>query len=141
MLTIIFWSFRVRFEKFSEMKVFTMTDSTSVIKSPWSPFPIDIQTATETEKIFLEPPNTWIFQVCKICAKNHPRNLPKGRIFTYLEDPGIPKTPDRGGIWKSIRLGSCSTQTPQLIRSQRCFFFGEFSASSSCEPKSHLHAS
>ncbi len=27
--------------------------------------------------------------VCKICAKNHQKNLPKGRNFTYLEDPGI----------------------------------------------------
>ncbi len=34
---------------------------------------------------------TWIFQVCKICAKNHQKNLPKGRNVTYLEDPGIYK--------------------------------------------------
>ena len=27
--------------------------------------------------------------VCKICAEIHQKNLPKGRNFTYLEDPGI----------------------------------------------------
>ena len=37
----------------------------------------------------LEDSGIRIFQVSKICAKNHPKNLPKGRIFTYLEDPGI----------------------------------------------------
>ena len=34
---------------------------------------------------------TWIFLyiVCEICAEVHPKNQTKGRIFTYLEDPGI----------------------------------------------------
>ena len=27
--------------------------------------------------------------MCKICAELHPNNLPKGRHFTCLEDPGI----------------------------------------------------
>ena len=27
--------------------------------------------------------------MCKICAEIHPKNLPKGRNFTYLEDPGM----------------------------------------------------
>ena len=35
--------------------------------------------------------NTWIFQVCNLTfLPFHPKNLPKGRNFTYLEDPGIP---------------------------------------------------
>ena len=28
--------------------------------------------------------------MCKICAEFHPKNFSKTRIFTYLEDPGIP---------------------------------------------------
>ena len=34
---------------------------------------------------------TWIFQVCKTCAFSlfTQKNPPKGRIFTYLEDPGV----------------------------------------------------
>ena len=35
---------------------------------------------------------TWIFHMCKICAEIHHKNLPKGRNFTCLEDPGIPRT-------------------------------------------------
>ena len=35
---------------------------------------------------FFLNPNTWIFQ--KFVAF-HPKNRPKGRNFTYLEDPGI----------------------------------------------------
>ena len=35
--------------------------------------------------------------VCKICAENHPQNLAKGRIFTYLEDPGIIIWPESTG--------------------------------------------
>ena len=27
--------------------------------------------------------------VCEICAEIHPKDLPKGRNLTYLEDPGI----------------------------------------------------
>ena len=27
--------------------------------------------------------------VCKICAEIHPKNLPKNRNFTYMEDPGM----------------------------------------------------
>ena len=27
--------------------------------------------------------------VYKICAEIQPKNLPKGRHFTYLEDPGM----------------------------------------------------
>ena len=30
--------------------------------------------------------------MCTICAEIHPKNVAKGRIFTYLEDPGIPDT-------------------------------------------------
>ena len=33
---------------------------------------------------------TWIFQVCKMCAKIHPEKISqKVRKFSYLEDPGI----------------------------------------------------
>ena len=34
---------------------------------------------------------TWIFLLCvKFVPKSHPKNVAKGRNFTYLEDPGIP---------------------------------------------------
>ena len=33
--------------------------------------------------------HTWIFLLCVKCVPFQPKNLPKGRNFTYLEDPGI----------------------------------------------------
>ena len=33
--------------------------------------------------------DTWIFQVCKICAFYPKKNLPKRRNFTHPEDPGM----------------------------------------------------
>ena len=32
---------------------------------------------------------TWIFLLCVKFVPFHQKNLPKGRNFTYLEDPGI----------------------------------------------------
>ena len=37
--------------------------------------------------------------VCKICAFSPKKTLPKGRNFTYLEDPGIPYMDPMEG-WK-----------------------------------------
>ena len=58
--------------------------------------------------------------VCNICAKIHPKNLPKGKHFTYLEDPGIPRMVlncDNGDLWE------VSSRTRWALHQKKMLFF------------------
>ncbi len=63
-----------------------------IIQKPWNKDP------HKPTGIYLDLPF-----VCKICAKIHPKNLPNGRILTYLEDSGISNEMSQG-FWSLLTI-------------------------------------